>query len=56
MAKTWTSTSGDVVADTDVRSVVDDAKLREILRNLAPPTEDDLPFKFAAHLPVPLGE
>ena len=55
MAKTWTSTGGDIVADTDVRKV-DEAKLRELLSDLAPRTEDDLPFKFAEHHPVPLGE
>ena len=55
MAKTWTSTGGDIVADTDVRKV-DEAKLRELLSDLAPPTDDDLPFTFAEHHPVPLGE
>ncbi len=56
MVKTWTATSGDIVADSDVRRAVDDSKLRELLSNLAPPTEDDLPFEFAEHQPVPLGE
>ena len=55
MAKTWTSTGGDIVADTDVRKV-DEAKLRELLSDLAPPTDDDLPFTFAEHHPVQLGE
>lgn len=56
MEKTWTSTSGDIVSDTDVRAVVDEARLRELLSNLEAPTDDDVPFKFAEHRPVPLGE
>ena len=56
MAKTWTSTSGDIVAETDIRTVVDDAMLRELLSDLEPPTSDDAPFKFVKHNPIPLGE
>ena len=54
MAKTWITTCGDTITEGEVTKILDDVKLRELLTNLEPPTDDDTPFKFADHPPVPL--